>query len=107
MISQLERGGCKYSQTSLEKIAKALDVRPSQLLDRDPAKAWDFTGNAKFDALNRRLTPQLQEQLIELLSNQCDAVLVSAEKILIVEAKIPERLKPSITIKKRPPKTKR
>lgn len=35
-ISQLERGYCAYTQTSLEKIAKALGARPWQLLCGPP-----------------------------------------------------------------------
>jgi len=36
MISQLERGRSAYTQDTLEAVAKALDLKPSALLDRDP-----------------------------------------------------------------------
>jgi transcriptional regulator with XRE-family HTH domain len=101
MISQLERGGCRYSQASLEAIARALGVTPAQLLSRDPSKAWDFSGNAVYDELRKKLVPDLWEKLDEMLINQVDGVIKSAERVLLVEIKVPEGKKVEVKIKKR------
>lgn len=78
-ISQLERGYCAYTQTSLEKLAKALGVRPWQLLAGPPNSGWTRLHDSQ--RLLEVLPEERHHEADALLAEMAEAALLTAVKI--------------------------
>lgn len=75
MISQLETGRSRYSQESLEKVAKALDVEPWELLVIDPMENNNVWRYFLPPTLLDEIAEEDQPKLIELIKNNIDTTL--------------------------------
>ena len=82
MISQLERGLTSYSQTTLEKLATALVVKPWQLLACGPEEnrvLWESVLAVGSHGIQLDdYSTEDQTHIRRMLSNNCEAVAKSA-----------------------------
>jgi transcriptional regulator with XRE-family HTH domain len=84
LISQIELGRSRYSQKSLEAMAKALDCTTGQLLDVDPLATNTTLPLASSDyhrELWESFAPEHREKVKELLRNAEEGALKSARML--------------------------
>lgn len=81
MISQLERGRTTYTQTTLQKIAEALNVQPWKLLAAGPdedERLWTVVLRSSLPEIGLDLDEAGQSAVSAMISNNYRAAIQSA-----------------------------
>lgn len=95
MVSQLERGKTTYTETTLEKLARALAVQPWQLLACGPdenKQLWNFVlAGGEKPARLEEFSSDDRLVLQEMLMNNCDAAIKTARSIAASRSKEPTK----------------